>query len=198
MAVIIVLRVRVGKCGYQGPFRYQSFPPPSLPSKLLWHHSPLNFVWFLGIQFWEIKGSKCSIYFRDISYSDHPSAPLSDTLTQRSFVCGWPSHLEGFRLRPHFPWSTLAVGMLHPKTWGRSSNVFAPERGPVKGRGSPASGWSISGAPPPESSKQTARRQIRSRLAATYRFQLFTRMKRDPVKGRNIPVSSPLFQLVGC
>ena len=87
-----------------------SILPP--PQNIWGFMSPLNFVWFLYIHLWEIKGSECSFYSTDILHSDHPSASPSDTFILRSLLCGWSSYLESFWLRPHLPWSMLATGTL--------------------------------------------------------------------------------------
>ena len=67
-------------------------------------------------------------------HSDHLSVSLNDTLTQRSLLCIWSSHLESFWPRPPLFCglrSPLECGSSDPTTWGWSSNVSASRLGSV-------------------------------------------------------------------
>ena len=117
-------------------FKYIKKPPLKTSSQRLernWHYKhftkPTRKRSFLGSG----AESKCSICSTDILHSDHPSASLRNTLTQRFLLCGWSSYLGSFWLRSHFcGWrSPLERFSCDSTTWGWSSNVSAPRLGPV-------------------------------------------------------------------
>ena len=97
--------------------------------------------------------------------------------------CDWRSPLERFSC--------------DPRTWGLSSNVFAP----LFREGGLQSWVGVSPAIPPQnhrSRRPGGKHKVDDQEAGASRFQQFTQNEQGPIEGRNIPVCTPLFQLTGC